>query len=174
VPDAAALRAHLTARLPDYMIPALYLPMEKLPLSPNGKVDRLRLPAPHDVAAPATPSAVAEPRSALEQKVAGVWKDLLEVPTLGLDDNFFEVGGHSLLLARMQERLREELGRDVSVLDLFEFTTVRTLAAHLAAGETGSGDAAGEDAPKADEARDGRARGAGRRERMRRRGSPHP
>jgi len=123
---AAELRAWLRTRLPPYMVPAAFVEVASLPLSPNGKVDRDRLPDP----APERPSDPV-PGSDMEREIARVWQEVLGVPTVGLDENFFEIGGHSLLLARVQERLREVTGRAVGVIDLFQFSTVRALAEHL-------------------------------------------
>ena len=129
-PDAADLRAFVKERLPDFMIPAAWVRLEQLPLSPNGKVDRLKLPAPHEVDAPPR-EAHALPKSAMERTIAEVWQEVLGIASVGLDDNFFEIGGHSLLLARLQERLVEVLKREISVIDLFQYPTVGALAAFL-------------------------------------------
>jgi amino acid adenylation domain-containing protein len=159
-PSPAELRGWLRARVPGYMIPAAYVVVPQLPLSPNGKIDRLRLPEP----APERPADSA-PASTMERTVAKVWEEVLGTPGVGADDNFFDIGGHSLLLARMQERLRTAIGRPVSVIDLFQFSTVRTLAAHL---EQQAAD--GDSAPKPDTAaaETGQDRAALRREMMRR------
>ena len=122
-PSAAELRGWLRARVPEYMIPAAFVVVPEFPLSPNGKIDRDRLPDP----APERPAGSA-PRSAMERTLVRVWEEVLDTPGVGLDDNFFEIGGNSLLLARMQERLREVVGRPVTVVDLFQFSTVRALA----------------------------------------------
>jgi amino acid adenylation domain-containing protein len=154
-PDTAALRAHLRARLPDYMVPTLIIAMDALPLSPNGKVDRKALPAPA-----AEPRAATRPPTGAERRIAKVWEELLGVETVGVDDNFFDIGGHSMLVARMQERLHAELGREVSIVELFQFPTIAALAAHLDAG----GGPAQPAAPPAEAAE----RGSSRREMMRR------
>ncbi|HEU4884066.1 MAG TPA: amino acid adenylation domain-containing protein [Longimicrobium sp.] len=158
-PSAAELRDWLRARVPDYMLPAAFVVVPEFPLSPNGKIDRERLPDP----ARERPT-VSAPRSAMERTVAKVWEEVLGITGVGLDDNFFESGGHSLLLARMQERLEEAAGRPVTVVDLFQFSTVRALAAHLDsapdAGVTARPDTAAEE-PEQD-------RGAMRRAMMRR------
>ncbi|HEX5723930.1 MAG TPA: amino acid adenylation domain-containing protein [Longimicrobiaceae bacterium] len=158
-PPAPELRAFLKERLPDYMVPALYVVLDRLPLSPNGKVDRMALPDPSQ-ATEAPRGERAEPRSVLERAIARVWEEVLGITGVGMDDNFFEIGGHSLLVARLQERLREALGRELSVVDLFLYPTVRAQAEHLeaAAGGTRPDPTAGESAE----------RGAGRRERMER------
>jgi amino acid adenylation domain-containing protein len=159
-PSDGELRAHLRERLPDYMVPAAFVAMETLPLSPNGKVDRKALPAPTSDS-----RAVSRPQSTLERRVAKVWEAVLGIESVGLDDNFFEVGGHSLLVARMQEGLREALGRAVSVVELFQYPTVGALAAHLES--TASADS-GASPPPAAEAAQGSERGQSRREMMRR------
>jgi amino acid adenylation domain-containing protein len=133
-PDAAALRVHLRARLPDYMVPSVFMAMETLPLSPNGKVDRKALPAPT-----AAPRAAARPQSGVERRIARVWEEVLGISGVGLDDNFFEIGGHSMLVARMQERLAAELGREMTVVELFQFPTIAALAAHLDAASASEG-----------------------------------
>ena len=158
-PDAGELRAHLAAHLPDYMVPSAWRVMEALPLTPSGKVDRRSLPDP----APERP-ADATPRSATERAVAKVWAEVLEVEAVGVDDNFFDIGGHSLLLTRVRERLRQAMETEVSVIDLFQFSTVRALAAHLDRGRADTG------APKHDTAaaHTGHDRAALRREMLRR------
>jgi acyl carrier protein len=104
-----------------------------LPLTPNGKVDRQQLPDPamaaRENAAPPTP-----PENDLERTVAHAWAEVLQVPQVGIDENFFDLGGHSLLTLRVLGRLREATGRSLAITDMFRFPTVRALARHLAAG----------------------------------------
>ncbi|QYC41621.1 Linear gramicidin synthase subunit D [Nonomuraea coxensis DSM 45129] len=126
--QAGELRRHLAARLPDYAVPAELVLLPALPLTPNGKVDRAALPAPPP-RAPAGPGR--EPATATERLVAGVWREVLGLPRVAADANFFEIGGHSLATAQVQARLAAALGREVPIVDLFRFPTVRTLAAHL-------------------------------------------
>ncbi|MFI6901255.1 amino acid adenylation domain-containing protein [Nonomuraea sp. NPDC050394] len=133
VPASAAVQAgelhrHLAACLPDYALPAELVLLPALPLTPNGKVDRAALPAPPPRAA-AGPGQ--EPASATERLVAGIWREVLGQPRISADTNFFEIGGHSLATAQVQARLTASLGREVPIVDLFRFPTVRTLAAHL-------------------------------------------
>jgi amino acid adenylation domain-containing protein len=131
--DAAALRAQLAGRLPEYMVPSAFVVLETLPLTPSGKVARRALPAPERD----TPEeAYVAPRLPLEEVVAGIWGAVLGLDRVGVNLNFFDLGGHSLLLARVQARLREALGREVPIVDLFRFPTVASLAEHLAAGST--------------------------------------
>jgi amino acid adenylation domain-containing protein len=145
-PGAADLRAWLLAKLPEHMVPSAYVRLDAFPLTPNGKVDRERLPRPE--AQPLSTGSAA-PRTETERRIAAIWQDLLRVPRVGVDDNFFDLGGHSLLLMRVHARLREELGAGVSLVELFQHPDVRSLAARVdrsAAGEDGAGeDGAGED-----------------------------
>jgi amino acid adenylation domain-containing protein len=159
-PSAGELREHLRARLPDYMVPSAFVAMDTLPQTPNGKVDRKALPEP-----PAASASAARPQSGVERRIARVWEEVLGISGVGLDDNFFEIGGHSMLVARMQERLAAELGRSVSVVELFQFPTVAALAAHLDAGAAQAASAA----PARDAApAEATERGTSRREMMRR------
>ncbi|HEV2735073.1 MAG TPA: non-ribosomal peptide synthetase, partial [Longimicrobiaceae bacterium] len=126
--DAAELRRHLGERLPDYMVPSAFVFLEALPVTPNGKTDRAALPEPRREA-----DDHAEPRNEVEDAVAAVWREVLGLERVGVHDNFFELGGHSLLLAQVHERLRETLGMQIPILDLFRFPTVAALAEHLGA-----------------------------------------
>src|SRR5262249_10097892 len=102
---AEQLRRLLLAKLPEYMVPAAYVQLEKLPLSPNGKVDRKALPAPEGGAFVAR--GYEEPVGEIETALAGVWVELLKLERVGRHDNFFELGGHSLLVVRVISRLRK-------------------------------------------------------------------
>ncbi|HET6229654.1 MAG TPA: amino acid adenylation domain-containing protein [Longimicrobiaceae bacterium] len=154
-PSQSKLRAHLKERMPDYMVPSAFIVMDDFPLSPNGKVDRRALPAPDDVGG----DGFVAPQGEMERTIAGVWQEMLHLKSVGVNDNFFEIGGHSLLLTQMHERLREVLGRDVSMIDLFQYPTVSTLAQHLA--PAADGDAA--EVPQA-----GKDRGSARRAMLKR------
>ncbi|HET6211301.1 MAG TPA: amino acid adenylation domain-containing protein [Micromonosporaceae bacterium] len=127
--DPAALRRALGRRLPDYMVPAAFVPLDALPLSANGKLDRAALPMPAPVAAPAGGSA---PETDAEREIAAIWCAVLGLDRVGADDDFFALGGHSLLATQVVARIRpltEGTGRRVGVLDLFQHPTVRGLAA---------------------------------------------
>ena len=128
--ETATLRGYLHERLPDYMVPKTFVRLEQLPRSPSGKIDRGSLPepgvSPRDVALP-----YAEPRSELERRVAQIWREVLKVEQVGLHDNFFDLGGHSLLLIQVHGRLRDELGLQLSAIDLFKYPTIALLAEHL-------------------------------------------
>ncbi|HEV2736909.1 MAG TPA: amino acid adenylation domain-containing protein, partial [Longimicrobiaceae bacterium] len=128
--DAAGVREHLRGRLPDYMVPAALVRLEALPLTSNGKVDRRALPAPPD----AGPTAYAAPRTAAEEALAAIWAEVLGVERVGVRDDFFELGGHSLSAARLVGRIRERLGRELSLGELFRGATVERLARALDGG----------------------------------------
>ncbi|MFD5621551.1 amino acid adenylation domain-containing protein [Streptomyces yangpuensis] len=135
-PDEAELRAWAGDRLPEYMVPSFFVTLPELPLSPNGKLDRKALPAPELPEAGASRA----PRDAREEIAAGVLADVLGRPSVGADDDFFALGGHSLLAARVAARLREALGGECAVRDVFELRTAARLAARLAERGAGSGD----------------------------------
>ncbi|WP_223635810.1 non-ribosomal peptide synthetase [Corallococcus sp. EGB] len=132
--DAGVLRAHLTARLPAHMVPSAFVKLERLPLSPSGKVDRKALPAPDTQAGFDTYVA---PREGWETLVAELWAPLLGVARVGAHDHFFELGGHSLLATRVVSRLRDVLQRDVPLRLLLEAPTVARFAQRLEALQKG-------------------------------------
>lgn len=131
VPDATELRRFAARSLPDYLLPTRYFLLPRLPLTANGKVDRAALPAPETAEALPAPRSAA-PEKELERRLATIWQDLLAVDRVGLDDSFFDLGGHSILLARLQQRLGEELGREVPFIALLTHHTIRELAGYLA------------------------------------------
>jgi amino acid adenylation domain-containing protein len=126
--ESEALRAHLSEQLPEYMIPAAFVRLETLPLTPNGKLDRGALPAPDGDAFAAR--AYEAPVGETEQALAGIWSELLGVERVGRGDNFFTLGGHSLLAVRVISRVRQALGVEAEIGDLF----VRPVLADFARG----------------------------------------
>ncbi|MFZ2176923.1 MAG: non-ribosomal peptide synthetase, partial [Rhodococcus sp. (in: high G+C Gram-positive bacteria)] len=139
--ETSELRRHLRARLPEYMVPGWVVTLAEMPLTPNGKIDRRRLPAPEQDHAEMAKTYVA-PKTELEQHIAQVWQQLLGIEKLGVNDNFFDLGGHSLLIVKGRGKLQESLGRDISIVELFQYPTIGSLAKHL--GENGSGPTLGE------------------------------
>jgi hypothetical protein len=127
VPTALELRRSLKEKLPDSMVPTDFVPLDRLPVTPNGKVDRAALSRLRGPRLELT-SAVAAPRTEVEQAIAAVWKRVLGIERIGIDDNFFDAGGHSLLLVEVQSGLREVSEREVSIIDLFEYPTIASLA----------------------------------------------
>jgi len=128
--DTAALRRELGQRLPDYMVPGAIAVLDALPLTPNGKVDRHALPEPvFD-----SDQAFVAPQGAVAETLAAIWREVLGVEQVGLHDNFFDRGGHSLLLVRAHRLLQERLDPAVQLVDLFKYPTLDALAQWLAQG----------------------------------------
>jgi len=130
VPKASELRSFLNDLLPEYAVPSLFVQMDALPLSANGKLDRLALPEPDDLRSGLS-TEYAAPRSETENRLVAIWRDVLNVQPVGRDDNFFELGGHSLLAAQVVARIRSELKVEAPLRVLFECPTVALLAAQM-------------------------------------------
>ena len=128
-PEAASLREHLAARLPEHMVPAVFVRLEALPLTAHGKVDRRALPAPEE--GDYRRSRYVAPRTELERRLCEIWEEVLGVPRLGIADSFFELGGHSLLATRVVSLVRSALGRELPLRTLFEHPTVGALCERL-------------------------------------------
>ncbi|MEW6302842.1 MAG: amino acid adenylation domain-containing protein [Verrucomicrobiota bacterium] len=126
--EPAELRRFLSQRLPDYMVPASFAWLDKLPLTPNGKADRKALPKPER---PRTETSGPGPRTERERAIAKIWHELLRIGSVGLHDNFFDLGGNSLLVVQAQARLREHLGVNLPVVTFFQYPTIAALAGHL-------------------------------------------
>lgn len=130
VPDEVALdhllRPWLSERLPSYMMPAFFVEVGKFPLTSSGKIDNKALPDPRERAGPQV-----HPATSLERQILVVWSEVLGHDRIGIDDNFFQVGGDSVRVVRVQAALKRLLGRPVSMAKLFEYHTIRTLAKHL-------------------------------------------
>lgn len=124
------LRAYTKKKLPNYMVPATFVMLDGFPLTANGKLDRDSLPKSNTKGCEHENAFIA-PQTDLEKKLAAVWQGLLQVRQVGLHDNFFDLGGHSLLLIHLHSYLKKSLGMDLSVVDLFEYPTVSTLAKFL-------------------------------------------
>jgi amino acid adenylation domain-containing protein len=128
--EAGALRAHLQRMLPDFMVPSYFVRLEKMPLTGNGKLDRRALPAPDPGRGDA---AYVEPRTPMEQAMAGIWAEVLGLDRIGAHDDFFELGGHSLLATQVVSRLRERFGIELPLRDLFEAPIVAALSERVEA-----------------------------------------
>ncbi|NTW01287.1 MAG: amino acid adenylation domain-containing protein, partial [Oscillochloris sp.] len=129
--DGASLRAYLSQRLPDYMLPSAFVILDAFPLTPSGKVDRRALPAP-DAARPELIERYVAPRNPSEAEIATAWADVLGLEQIGIHDNFFELGGHSLLATRLVSRLRSFFHVDLPLRSLFETPTVAGVAIAIA------------------------------------------
>ncbi len=128
---AAELRRYCRERLPAHLVPAAFVMLPRLPLTASGKLDRRALPAPEAPEAALAGQFVA-PRNELERTVAAIWQEVLGVERVGTRDNFFDLGGHSLLLVSLRDRLRQRLGRDFTLVDLFRHPTVAAFVDALA------------------------------------------
>ena len=134
-PSAQALRAHLRRRLPENMIPAFFMTLEKLPTTPNGKLDRKALPPPQ---IGETDAAFVAPRPGDEESLAALWRELLKIERVSANDNFFLLGGHSMLAAQLRARIHQTLGVSLPLEAVFEDQTLTALAARLESARAGS------------------------------------
>jgi amino acid adenylation domain-containing protein len=128
--DADTLRAHAAERLPQYMVPSAFVPLTAFPVTASGKLDRAALPAPH------VSGSGREPRTERERALCALFAEVLDVPSVGVDDDFFHLGGHSLTATRLVSRIRATLGADLGVRALFERPTPAGLAGRLGHAET--------------------------------------
>ena len=133
----ADLRDYLAERLPGHMVPSTFVVLERFPQTPSGKVDRRRLPDPTKTR-PWLPTPMVAPRGDVERRLAHIWQEILAVDAVGVDDGFFDLGGDSLLLIEMQQRLAAHFSTDIPVTALFEHPTIRSLADSGLFGESGS------------------------------------
>jgi glutamate-1-semialdehyde-2,1-aminomutase len=125
-----ALRRYLKAHLPDYMVPAAFVILEEMPLTPNGKVNRRALPIPESTR-PTLATQLTLPQSDTEQQIAKVWQTVLQLDMVGIHDNFFELGGNSLHLTQVYNQLVTLFGPELSVVQLFQYPTIQSLAQQL-------------------------------------------
>ncbi|NBD17971.1 MAG: amino acid adenylation domain-containing protein [Cyanobacteria bacterium] len=129
LPNVSDLRAFLQETLPEYMIPTHFVPLTALPLSNSGKVDYQALPSPQP-SRPELAVSYQAPQTQLEEQIAAIWQEVLGVEQVGIHDNFFDLGGHSLLVVQVREKLHERLQQNLSVVDLFEHPTIHALATY--------------------------------------------
>ena len=125
-PTYSELRRFLQAKLPDYMVPALCVWLDTLPLAPNGKVDRQALPA-AEMRSMAIDSTYVTPGTEVERTIAMIWQEVLQVDRVGMHDNFFDLGGHSLAMVQVHSKLQDIYSRDLSLVDLFRYPTISAL-----------------------------------------------
>jgi len=131
-PSAHDLRSFLQRKLPEYMVPSLFMFIDKLPLTPNGKLDRKTLPAP-DHGRPEQENAFTAPRTPVEEILARCWADVLQLDTVGVHDNFFQLGGHSLAAMRVVSRVVKQFQLEIPLQSLFQSPTVAAMAAVITA-----------------------------------------
>ncbi len=126
-PTSGALRQALADRLPSPMIPSVFVILDALPMTPNGKIDRLRLPEPGSVR-PMVDNPYTAPRTPMEQDLAAIWAEVLALDRVGVEDNFFDLGGHSLGAARILSRVGAVFHVDLPIRALFDRPTVAAMA----------------------------------------------
>jgi len=119
-------REYLSRELPDYMIPRYFIPLEKMPLTPNGKIDRRRLPEPEEVIIPG--SEYVAPTNETEKKLAAIWQEVLAVEKVGINDDFIELGGHSLLVISILSKMHQEFNVELQLRDVFDNPTIKELS----------------------------------------------
>jgi amino acid adenylation domain-containing protein len=129
--EGAELRKALALELPDYMIPAYFVTLDKMPLTPSGKIDRKALPVPEVPGPDAAEESNTAPGSSLEKSVAASWQEVLQLDRISVYDNFFEKGGNSLDIIKVNALLKQDLGKEIPVMVLFEYTTIRSLTRYL-------------------------------------------
>ncbi len=132
--DLEQIRVHARNKLPAYMVPSDFVALESFPLTVNGKIDRTKLPAPPRERSPANRIA---PRNQVEEMLAVIWREELRLDAVGVDENFFDIGGTSLTLIRIHARLEEQFPGRLSIVDFFHHPTIRALAAFLDERENG-------------------------------------
>ncbi|MDQ1265706.1 MAG: Amino acid adenylation protein, partial [Bacteroidota bacterium] len=130
IPSDSELREYLRQKLPDYMLPSIFYKLDSIPLLPNGKVNTKALPS------PSTLSYIISEHIKLfsnkyEEKLAHIWEEVLGSNQFGVDDNFYDVGGHSLLMVKIQNHIKEKLNLSVSIIDLFQYPNIKSLAQHF-------------------------------------------
>jgi amino acid adenylation domain-containing protein len=128
--SSGELREYVKQKLPDFMVPSFFVTLDKLPLTPNQKIDRKALPAP-EKGKTGSEGAYVPPKNELQRTIAGIWQAVLKVPEVSMNDNFFELGGHSLLLVQAYYRIHEITDKELTMTDLFKYPTISALAEYL-------------------------------------------
>ena len=129
--DVKSVRVKMSDRLPGWMVPDVIVRLDEMPMSSNGKVARNRLPE-VSFERPEMESEYAAPETDAERAIAALWREVLQVDEVGRNDNFFDLGGHSLLVLEVYSRLSESFGHQLSKLDLFKYPTIASLAQYIA------------------------------------------
>jgi len=120
------LRELIKEKLPDYMVPSFFIMLDKMPLLPNGKLNRKALPVPS--VSEQVDKNLEQPENDIEKKIMDIWIKVLNYSDFGINDNFFDVGGHSLLLIQMHNELKTAFDTDIRVIDMFKYPTIKSLA----------------------------------------------
>jgi len=129
-PTVSELRSHLREQLPEYMVPAAYVKLDNFPMTHSSKVDHAALPEPAR-ARPETGKPYEMPRTNLEHQIANIWQDVLHLEKVGVQDNFFDLGGDSVRMIQIHSRLQSVVADGISMMDLFHHPTISSLALRL-------------------------------------------
>ncbi|MEO0778657.1 MAG: amino acid adenylation domain-containing protein, partial [Bacteroidota bacterium] len=132
-PSPESIKTQLKKHLPEYMIPAALVLLDRFPHSPNGKIDRKKLPEPEMAKSERSRATSTVALTQNQRVISEIWKEVLGLESLGIHDNFFDIGGHSLMIALVNNRLQEELHREIPIIDLFQYPTIHSLATRLEA-----------------------------------------
>ena len=135
-PSAADLRQFLQEQLPEYMVPADFIVLDEWPRTASGKIDLQALSSPPEAPAQSKPG-YTPPQNELEQFIAGLWREVLPVDEIDRDDNFFDLGGHSLLLMKVNLKLKHHCQKEISLVEMFKYPTIATLADFLGGQQNG-------------------------------------
>jgi amino acid adenylation domain-containing protein len=130
------LRSFLANKLPEYMVPSAFVVLDGFPQTPNGKVDRRALPAPSSLR-PDLEAGYVAPQTEAERIIATVWQEMLHLERVGIHDNFFDLGGHSLLMVQVHSKLRQAFDRNISMVEMFQYPTIDSLGKHLSREDDG-------------------------------------
>jgi long-subunit acyl-CoA synthetase (AMP-forming) len=128
--NAFDLKRHIRQKLPEPMVPGAIIEIKELPLTASGKIDRKRLPKAETIKTSAAEPEKA-PRTEIERFIAEIWQEHLKVANIGVDDNFFDLGGHSMMILPIHERLAVRFGEQITVIDLFSYPSIASLAKYL-------------------------------------------
>ncbi|MGB3533917.1 MAG: phosphopantetheine-binding protein, partial [Microcoleaceae cyanobacterium] len=125
--NESQLRQFVAEKLPSYMIPSAWMRLDALPLTPNGKIDRNALPKPEQIR-PELEAAYVMPKTEIEKTIAQIWQKALNLEKIGINDNFFDLGGHSLLVVKVHSQLRTAFSSDIPLVEMFRYPTINALA----------------------------------------------
>lgn len=139
--DTERIRRNLKEKLPNYMVPSAFMVMDSFPMTPNGKIDRKALPLPERTGAKNNYNFI-DSSNDDERKLQEIWKEVLKLDQVDVNSNFFDLGGHSLLMAQVRSKIRSKLKKEISMLDLFKYPTISSLAAYLSGNNKAENEAA--------------------------------
>ncbi len=125
--EISEIKEYLKEKLPEYMIPSQYLGVESFPLTPNGKIDRKAFPVYSEFVKDTVQKEIVLPTNEMEDRIATVWKELLKLPKVGINDNFFDIGGHSLLAVQLHAKLKVVVDPELTLIDIFTYPSIRSL-----------------------------------------------